>query len=314
MSSEPLSRTGPAFWGWKPIETNRPVSLIHWLTLAALADWLITRTLLRLAIFAPKSPPVIAVYQTFSLTGQLATSLVSLLGLGMLGWIAWHDWQTRRTLWLPLVLLSQVMFSLIFLVVTPSGWWIIGPHLLNVLAAGMIALRARQAVVLLPMLALLVSRFYQMLPALYTAWQWPGPPPLTEALFNLGELLVVLSSVGFWWAFGRGASRRDWLAAACPALVFSALYLVNPAMTGILAIWSIGLTLYLPWPFYAMSLWLAGVAVITSLRRGNLAGWAILLLAAGGYAPQLSAQAFLSLIALWLLGGEASAHLDRDTL
>ena len=79
------------------------------------------------------------------------------------------------------------------------------------------------------------------------------------------------------------------------------MHLVNPAMSGILAIWSTGLTLYLPWPLYAVSLWLVSVAAIVSLRRGDPAGWAILLLVAGGYAPQLSAQLFLSLIALWLL-------------
>jgi hypothetical protein len=72
-------------------------------------------------------------------------------------------------------------------------------------------------------------------------------------------------------------------------------------MTGILAIWSTGLTLYLPWPVYAVALWLAGKVVIQTLKQGNRVGWAILLLAAGGYAPQLNIHAFLGLIALWLL-------------
>ncbi|MEK7784505.1 MAG: hypothetical protein AAB658_03625, partial [Chloroflexota bacterium] len=113
-------------------------------------------------------------------------------------------------------------------------------------------------------------------------------------------LFVVLTPIVLWWAVGRdGISPYKW--AIIPTLAFVTAYLVNPAMTAIIAIWSTGLTLYLPWPLYAVSLWLGSVVVIASLRRGGLTGPALLLLAAGGYAPQLSTQVFLGLIALWLL-------------
>jgi len=95
-------------------------------------------------------------------------------------------------------------------------------------------------------------------------------------------------------------------------LAFVVAHLANPAMTAIIAIWSTGLTLYLPWPLYAVSLWLAGVVVIASVRRGDTVGWAILLLAAGGYTPQLSTQVLLGLIALWLLT-LALAAFDFDS-
>ena len=64
---------------------------LSWLVVAALVDWLITRTLARSAIFVPKSPPVILVYQGFGLLGQLAATLSGLLVLVFLGWIAWAD-------------------------------------------------------------------------------------------------------------------------------------------------------------------------------------------------------------------------------
>jgi len=67
-------------------------SLFRWLTLAALADWLITRTLTRSAIFMPKSPPVIAVYQALTVIGQLAFTLTALVALIVIGWIAFHEW------------------------------------------------------------------------------------------------------------------------------------------------------------------------------------------------------------------------------
>jgi hypothetical protein len=90
------------------------------------------------------------------------------------------------------------------------------------------------------------------------------------------------------------------LLAALPAIGYSALTLANPSMAGILAIWSTGLTLYLPWPLYALSLWLFGMTFLALRRQNHPAAWALLLLAAGGYAPQLSSQAFFGLIGLSL--------------
>jgi len=285
---------------------------LRWLTFAALADWLITRTLTRAAIFMPKSPLVIAAYQAVSLAGQVASTLTGLLALGTLSWMAWRYVRTRRRLGLPFVWLSLLALSLVFLFLAPNGWLAVGYHVLLLTAIVMTGKRllldskATLEVKLagaLPALALLTGGLYQIGPAVYEALQWPGPPPFTGVLFDLGELLVILSPFALWWAYGRKASRWMWLGAAFPAAAFSVMRFVNPAMTGIMAIWSTGLTLYLPWPAYAVGLWLAGLTVIVSLRRGAAApvGWAILLLAAGGYAPQLSTHAFLGLVALWLL-------------
>lgn len=130
------------------------------------------------------------------------------------------------------------------------------------------------------------------------AWQAGGT---TQAWFYAGELLVLAAAGGLWWVYGRGAARRTWLVAALVMLVFAIPRLLNPAMTGILAIWSTGLTLYLPWPLYAVALWLVGVAILHNLRGNQPAGWAILLLVAGGLAPQLSTHAFYGVVALWWL-------------
>ena len=121
-------------------------------------------------------------------------------------------------------------------------------------------------------------------------------------MFNLGELLIVLSPIALYWVVRPATGWRHKSLAAVPALAFVVAHLANPSMTAIIAIWSTGLTLYLPWPLYAVSLWLGSMVVIAGVRQGNAVAWAALLLAAGGYAPQLSTQALVSLSALWLLG------------
>ncbi len=285
----------------------------RWLVAAALADWLITRTLTRLAIFMPKSPLVIAAYEALTLIGQLAFSFTSLLALVTVGWIAFRQWRARREFGLSFILLGLLAFSLLFLVAPSEGWLAVGYHLLVITAVGMIGWKTwggagginRKIAWSFPALALVAGGGYQLDHALFEAMRWPGPPLFATAIFNAGELLVILSPFGFWWAYRQvgHASRRTlpYGLAALPTLAFSAAHLVNPAMTGIIAIWSTGLTLYLPWPLYAVSLWLIGWLTVSRRRSAAPVVWAILLLAAGGYAPQLSTQVFLGLIALWLL-------------
>lgn len=292
--------------------------LFRWLAGAALAEWLIARTFTRSAIYMPKTPVVIAVYQSLSLVGQFALSLASLLALSALGWIAWREWRTHASPVLPVLIVGQIVFSLAFLLAAPVGWWALASQLLGIALLLSLAIRLWQSQVsigvraagLVAALALLAGRLHRFAPALYTAMQWPGPSSISDVIFAMGELFVVAGAIALWCAYGRAASRGQWLLAALPAAGFVVLRVTNPAMTGILSIWSIGLTLFLPWPLYAVGLWLAGVAAISALRRDHPAGWAILLLAAGGYAPQLSTHAFLGLIALWLLSGQAESILS----
>ncbi|MCC7209073.1 MAG: hypothetical protein IT323_17310, partial [Anaerolineae bacterium] len=237
---------------------SAPTPLFHWLTLAALADWLIGRTLTRAAIHMPKTPFLITVYESFNLIGQFAATLAALLALAGLLWIVWREIQARRV-GLPMLLAGLAALSLAFIVVAPSGGPALAYQVAGLAAVILIMGRARQAdaglrlSLLVPAAAMLMSAAYQALPALFEALRWSNPPPLADVCFYLGEFFVVLSPVALWMAAGRPASRRVWLATSLPALFFAIMYLASPSMAGVMAIWSTGLTLYLPWPLYAVS-------------------------------------------------------------
>jgi hypothetical protein len=286
---------------------------IYWLTFAALADWLIMRTVTRSAIFMPKTPAMITIYEVLNVIGQFAGTLSSLLVLGALGWIAWRSVQTGVPFVPSFVWLSLILFSVLFLVIPPTGWLLVAYDLMLLLAVGIVIRRiarepaGKRIAGALPALALLIGGIYQIVPAVYEVMVWPGPPHFTNALFSLGELLIVLSPVAWWWVYGRGAWWKTWAVAGIPALLFTGMMLGSPSMTGTIAIWSIGLTLYLPWPVYTVSLWLASTTVLVALRKGEPAGYVILLLAAAGYAPQLSTHLLLGPVALWLLTAPAAA-------
>jgi hypothetical protein len=308
---------------------NQKHLLLYWLVLAALAEWLILRTVTRAAIHVPKSPPVITLYQLFNYVGLLAATFVALLGLLLLLWLAWYAWQSGGLIWrlLSLLLLGRVGLSLFFLITVPAGWLVVLSHLLTLgLIIGLVfsglvggvsigegrggLVRTPVIALLLPALALMAGVLYQLLPALYTAVGWPGPPPLTGLLFNAGELLVVASVVVLWWVYGRSATLTHTIIAALPALLFTLSFWRDPAMTGILTIWSTGMTLFLPWPCYVLALWLAVVTVLAVWRQKRSVAYALLLLMSAGYAPQLSSQLFCALIGLWLLAQTTAIQPD----
>jgi len=293
---------------------NHQQMFCKWLAVAAVVEWLLVRTVTRAAIHVPKSPMVIAVYTAVNQIGLVSAAFVALLAFALVLWLAW---QMRETVFLPLALVGLAVLSALFLFDVPPAWLALTYQLLAIVAVILIvgsgfwqrlAETERKmrgwgtAVVLFPACTLLAGLLVQLLPNLYTLLGWSGPPPFTILLFNVGEIFVVGSVLVWWWKYGRSRSQRHWLIATVPALFFAFSFWRDPAMTGILTIWSTGLTLFLPWPVYVLTLWLVGVTVLANWRMKPTLAWAILLLTAAGYAPQLSSQLFCALVALWLLG------------
>lgn len=286
----------------------------RWLVIGALTEWLISRTFTRAAIHIPKTPALITGYQILNTVGQIAAAFTTLLAIIILIWVAWREWQHEGRRVRPLLLVARVCLSLSFLFIIPSNGLIVLHHLLTLAILLTFVLPdpfgktttqeprfAPRIVLWLATSTLFLAVLYQMLPAWYTLLHQPGPSPLTGFLFNLGELLVLLSIASLWWFYGRAAAWSTWLIALFPALFFALLYGRAPAMTGILVIWSTGLSSYLPWFLYAAALWLATVTVLVTWQENPTVALALLLLAAAGYAPQLSSQLFCALIALgWL--------------
>jgi len=231
------------------------------------------------------------------------------LAILALGWIAWQAFRQPHNRILSVTCVMLLLVSLLGLIIPTAGWLALSFQLLLGIAI-LVLLRQvwmrplstefKIAVSCVALTLLVTSLFHSLDPAA-AVLGWPGLPVSGGLLFNAGELLVLVSVVALWWSTARRAQWKIWLVAALPALAFAVPRLLAPAMTGIMTIWSTGLTLYLPWPIYVGAVWLAGVTLLYTLRQGDATGWAVILLAAGGFAPQLSIQAFLGLIALWLL-------------
>ena len=297
--------------------------LLQWLAVAALADWFFARTLSRSAIFMPKTPAMLTGFQAMLSLGNFAANVTSLLAITTMAWIGWRlALKGQRAL--PIAIGTLLVFSLGALLIAPPALMTLAYHLI-VMAAILLIARpivrgshgAAQAVaVILAAAAVFASELHQAAAALSAVFNTGSSSNLGFTAFNVGEALVVASGLAFgWWMRPQRDERWIWAVAALPAIAFGGFYLGAPSISGLLTIWSLGLTMFLPWPLYALSLWAVTAAMLTGLKRGHPIGLAIPMLVAGGFASRLSTQLFLSLIALYLMVGklEVTGAGEADT-
>ncbi len=282
--------------------------VIQVLSLAALIDWLIGRTLTRSAIFMPKSPVVLWTYQGLTAVSQVALTATSLLAVMVLGWLAW-TLRRRAAGLLSLTFVALIGASVVFIVRAPTAesglvlhllmiglWVVIGRALVGSSKRGV-------PLAWLPVLgSLLAASFFPA--AAFFAGEGPvfgsGIRPLF--FFRLSEILALAGGFALWLSYGRaGLTRPIALLGAIPALAFLGAYLAQPSMTGILSIWSTGFTLSLPWPLYPIAIWCLATTLRVSWKRRDPAFWPMLLLLSGGLAPQWSTHVLLGVIALGLV-------------
>ncbi len=286
------------------------IALYLTLSVAALMDWLITRTVTRVGIFIPKTPAMITVLKGLAQAGQFMSLLATLLAYVVLFRLGMEAFRAAKGRALAVLIFAWAMISLGGMVLGSPIELLGARQWLSVCLVGALGLRIayeRKGYLLPACLALALAQVYALASA--AGWEWTEIHGV--ALFYLGEGCVLLSALALWWRFGRGAAWRVVLLALLPAGLYLGMMIANPAMTAVLAIWSMGLSLYLPAPFYAVALWLALVALLQLARQRDARAWGIALLFCAGFAPQLGVQLAYALIALWLLGLEEEKNRDR---
>lgn len=139
-----------------------------------------------------------------------------------------------------------------------------------------------------------------------------GAPSL---VLDLGELAALLTPVLLFAAIAVPHSQwrvaRRWILPVAMGLLFGAGNVADMAagmgFAGVFAKWSLGFSLYLPWPLYAVSLALFVYSLLTCLAGGSKSSFAnantafgLVLLLYAGYNLQLTYQHLVALLALLL--------------
>jgi hypothetical protein len=220
--------------------------------------------------------------------------------------------------------------ALRYLLTIEDGRWTMGDHGTSSVV-GRRSMSRRRTIVGWPTAAyklgiLLIALSYTAwcYSVLYSSLVGPGSTAAGGPVDALqwGEVAAVLVPLVFFVAMalpgGEWRHPRRWIAPLIALLLFSvgniADIMANMGFTGVFAIWSVGFTLWLPWPVYALSLAAFIYLLLTCFgsRNGTESpfvsmnrGLGLLLLLFAGYYLQLTYQHLLALLALMLLTGIA---------
>jgi len=321
------------------VESLAPYAL--WTLLAAgLGELFLYRMLSRVGVHIPKEGLVQDVYTSLVRAGSFAfnvSSIAVFLALAVLAYGCVRRWDSRRPLRAatpPLVAaFGAVSLLLAFVDEADSAKLAYGAF-----SAGlMLALAAiawtdgradfgRKATVALIVLAYLFAQYYTLSNQAYRALDLTAAPPLTTRALEIAELMVVATALLAFWRWSGVRAGLRWRPSplqlgVAGLLVFAFLgaYRGEDSSTAaILSLWTVGLTLYLPLPLYAIALGLYGAALVACLGRARrdpvymADAIALGLLPVAGLTLELTYQHLVAIVALLLLVLPAVVPSEAD--
>ncbi len=302
---------------------HRPAGSLRQLTAvlvpAVVAEAVLLRLVTRVGVHLPKDGSVTALFEAASFLGSLAFNFASLLAIALAALVLGSVTQ-RMDNWASRVVvgfLSLAMLSGLALTLTtgsPLADALFG--LAAVTLVGFIGLvLAREAglstgartSLALMVFAYFCYQYYALSHLFYRIMDYGSLPPLSVEILRLGELLVVGAAVAAFWAWGlprwSSVGRRG-IAAVAAVLAALTLAALSPvSTTAILALWTTGLSLFLPFPIYLLALALYLLTLVACWRSGapfaTAAGLLLVLLA--GYMAEATYQHLLLILGVALL-------------
>lgn len=284
---------------------------------ASFLELALLRVLSRLAMHIPRSGEgndlTNAFFSLLSSAGVISYYLSYFLGFISLLFITWLGFNhpPKR---LPAAS-GLILFLLIF---TPLVEWnpteTFFPLVFDLAAIGSVSLisipflasgkgSGERGAVALILLAYLSFYYFKISQNLFQLLGVPSTPPLVTEALNIGEFIVVISGLAFFLSNPRrgfGNKKALILSSALTMLFLLALSL-DPYAMSILATWSLGLRLYLPFPLYALALFLFSYTVLDHLWRGKNIGYGLAFIGIAGLTLSLPHQALKALLGLTLL-------------
>lgn len=280
---------------------------LKFLVVAALAEFTLVRIFSRMGMILPKTETVFLVYNSLTFLGSASFNFAAVLAVILLLLAAYSMARGLTKIGkLTAALVAAIIgiSILSFLAIDP-----ILSLLYDLTILAIFVLLAKQAfangnsetrnlLVILVVVTYAFSYYFKIATTLaQSAAATPASARVIE-MFNLGEASALLGSVMvFAFALRSGARHRAGYAvlAGAVTLLFSLAYVGNPWITAIITTWTTGFTLYLPFPAYALALFLFiyGVGMISQKER--IVAYGLILVFLAGRALQLT---YLNLLAV----------------
>lgn len=275
-------------------------------TVAVAGELLVQRVLVRIAVHIPGAPELRRPYELVSAAGSALFTAAELLVLFALALTAWRLVRYLRTSSAVVVLGALGAFPLAGVlagVASATSGLEVPLALLDALALtvlGVLCARGSRRRLRLPGLLVPAGLLLGVASAIAAALELAGALPLAAA----GEVVLLIGAIVVPFALLRGAAirRSEALIAAAAATTILLLQAANPATTGILMLWGLGLTGALFAPLYWAAAGAIALGVVALMRQRRVAmAIALLLIAMGGYGLHNTYQSSVQLLGLALL-------------
>ncbi len=295
--------------------------VVQGLIVAALVEIALLRLATRIGVHIPRSELASDGLQVASFVGSFAFNSASILAIGLtVLLLTLMTTQVRDTVARVglAVISAALMVSLSMSLVTGTAVWdgVFGiAATLLVLMLG-VTLMARKdvsagprAAIALVVGAYVCYQYYSLSHIAYRLLDYTALPPLGIDVLRWGEVLVVLAGVGVFWAWGlprwRRAGRLGIAAVAGIVVVVGLSSLTPSSTTSILALWTTGMSFFLPSPVYLLALALYLVTIVACFRDEDAFGLGagLLLLLVAGYMPEATYHHLLVILGVGFLTG-----------
>ncbi len=291
------------------------------LVVAALLEITLLRLTTRIGVHVPRSELAGDGLQAASFFGSLAFNSASILAIGLtvllllLRTTQIRDSVARVSL---AVISGALMVSLVMSLVIGRAVWdgvfgLAATLLVLMLGATLVTRKdvsaGPRAAVALIVGAYLCYQYYSLSHIAYRIVDYAALPPLGIDVLRWGEVLVVIAGAVVFWAWGLPRWRlagRTGIAAVVVLVVVVGLSTITPSSTtSILALWTTGMSFFLPSPVYLLALALYLVTVVACFRDkdGFWLGTGLLLLLVAGYMPEATYHHLLVILGVGFLAG-----------
>ncbi len=290
---------------------------------AALAETLLLRLATRIGVHLPRGAAASSGIEVASLLGTIALNFTSILAVALtvvlLATLAARLEEPVAKLGLAILLVAMLAgLGLSLATGAPEADALFGLTMTLLVVLVGIALVNRKEVppagrvaLGLMVAAYLCYQYYTLGHLAVQLLDYTAAPPLAISVLRAGEALVLLAAGAAFWAWGLGRWRNAGVAgmALVAGLVLAvALSSLAPSSTiSILALWTTGMSFFLPLPLYLAALALFLLTVVASWRsRGGFWTCAgLLLLLVAGYMPEATYHHLLLLLGIAFLSGMA---------
>lgn len=300
------------------------VTLAGWLLAAVAVDLVVTRLVVRLAIFIPKGEPWATVAEWLGRLGAMTDVLVPLVGVLVLASLLFRAGQrstTDRLLVIGVVVVAATGLALLIAAPSPSVAVAVDLAIVLIAAGAMLTWRPSPVVPRLAALGIVALAASMAAAALVRAMDVAAVLPALGAWIAVaGQVAFVAGAVllGVSGLTGDQVRARRWpvartLLAMGLALVVILAELRAPAHVGQIVIWGIGLTGIVPLLVLAVAVGLVVVGVPGVYRRAPAVaiGGSILLLS--GYGLAASGLVLSGLLGLLIAREDGAAPMVRRT-